>query len=151
MTFVRLYPAQNMNEIARELDRAMKHFFNSDTPAAETRESEINWNPRVDIFENEDAFGLTLEIPGVKQEDIQIQYEKDELVISGERKREDLQADVKRVRTEARYGKFRRAFQINTLIDQDGIEATFGNGLLHIRLPKAEAAKPKTITIKAGK
>lgn len=151
MTFVRLYPAQNMNEIARELDRAVKHFFNSDAPAAETREREINWSPRVDIFENEDAFGLTLEIPGVKPDDIQIQYEKDELVISGERKRENLQADIKRLREEARYGKFRRAFQINTLIDPDGIEATFDNGLLRVRLPKAEAAKPKTITIKAGK
>lgn len=151
MTYVRLYPAQNMNEIARELDRAVKHFFNSGAPAAETRKGETNWSPRVDIFENENDFGLTLEIPGVKPEDIQIQYEKDELVISGERKREALQADAKRVREEARYGKFRRAFQVNTLIDPDGIEATFENGLLHIRLPKAEAAKPKTITIKAGK
>ncbi|MCK6619543.1 MAG: Hsp20/alpha crystallin family protein [Calditrichaceae bacterium] len=152
MAFIRLYPATDVNSVAAEIDRAFNRFFGVAGNGKSEAETEIAaWRPRVDIRESKDDFVLTVELPGISKEDIHIHYEDDTLRVEGERKREVPGDGAEYLRGERVYGKFSREFKVNTPVQSDKIEAEFKNGLLSIRLPKAEEAKPKQIKINAGK
>lgn len=150
MAFIRLYPATDVEAIAAEIDRAFNRFFGIEKNGNSATIS-IAWHPRVDIRESKDDFVLTMELPGVSKDDIHIHYEDDTLRVEGERKREVPGDGAEYLRSERVYGKFSREFKINTPVQSDRIEAEFKNGLLSIRLPKAEEAKPKQIKIQASK
>jgi HSP20 family protein len=148
MALVRFYPTR-LNEISEELDRAFNRVF-ADLNVKNGNHAEVSWNPRVDIQETNDEFVLTLEVPGVGKDDITISYENDLLKISGERKREKSAENSQYLREERFYGKFSRVFNVNKKIDSEKIEAAYKDGLLTIRLPKAEEARLKEIKIKAS-
>lgn len=101
----------------------------------------------MDAYMTDDALILTAEVPGLKPEDISVTYEGDTLIIRGEFKREENEGKTWVLRERAA-GKFERTLTINTPIDAAKIEAEFENGVLTLKLPKAEAAKPKQITVK---
>ena len=102
----------------------------------------------IDATVNEDAVVLRTDVPGVKPEDVHITLEGDTLTIKGEFKNEADKNGQNYLMRERVSGKFERTLTINTPINPDNIEAKFENGLLTITLPKAEAAKPRSITIK---
>ncbi|MCG8342317.1 MAG: Hsp20/alpha crystallin family protein [Chlorobiales bacterium] len=103
---------------------------------------------KVDISEDEDAFYIEAEIPGLKKEDISLGVEEDVLTIKGERKKETEEQGKNYHRVERNYGSFSRSFNLGELIDQENIEASFENGVLHVSLPKAQQVrKTKEITI----
>ena len=147
MALVRFYP-NRFNDLSKEFDRAFNHFF-ADLDVRNDNRSESAWKPRVDITETTDEFILSVELPGVSKDGISINYENDVLKIDGERKRPEGKEDSKFLREERYYGKFSRVFNINTKIDGEKIEAAFKDGVLTIRLQKAEEVKPKEIKIKA--
>lgn len=101
----------------------------------------------MDGYMTEDALILTAEVPGLKPDDISVTFEGDTLIIRGEFKREENEGKTWLLR-ERVAGKFERTLTINTPIDGAKIEAEFENGVLMLKLPKAEAAKPKQITVK---
>ena len=103
--------------------------------------------PQVDIQEDDDAYVLNMDLPGLTKDEIQIAYQEGVLNISGERKNSGEQSKVSYHLNERRYGKFERAFRVHSDIDADKIQAEFKNGVLRIELPKAEAAKPKQISV----
>ncbi len=103
---------------------------------------------KVDISEDEDAFYIEAEMPGLKKEDISLGVEEDVLTIKGERKKETEEQGKNYHRVERNYGSFSRSFNLGELIDQENIEASFENGVLHVSLPKAQQIrKTKEITI----
>jgi len=102
------------------------------------------WAPATDIDENDDHFLLTVEVPGVKREDIAIELEKDVGRIRGGRKDEER----KGLYAERRWGNFERTFSLPAHVDAQKIEAKLENGLLFVKVPKAEIAKPRQIEIK---
>lgn len=150
MAFVRLYPATDVDTVAAEIDRAFNRFFGAEGNGKSETESAA-WRPRVDIRESKDDFVLTMDLPGLSKDDINIHYEDDTLRVEGERKREASGNGAEYLRSERVYGKFSREFKVNTSVQSDKIEAEFKNGLLSLCLPKAEEAKPKQIKINAGK
>jgi HSP20 family protein len=90
-------------------------------------------------------------MPGVRKDDIKIEVQGTQLIISGERQREMRDADGETVlRHERAYGKFERTFVLPSSIDVDKIEAHYENGVLNVALPKAESAKGRTIQIQSG-
>lgn len=104
---------------------------------------------KVDISEDENAFHIEAEMPGVKKEDITLGVEENVLTIKGEREQKTEEQGKNYHRTERTYGSFSRSFNLGELIDQDTIEASFEEGLLHVSLPKAQQVrKNKEITIK---
>ena len=107
---------------------------------------------KVDISEDEGAFHLEAEMPGLKKEDITLGVEEDVLTIKGERKQEKQENEEQGKnyhRVERVYGSFSRSFNLGELIDQKNIEASFENGVLHVNLPKAQQVKTtKEIAIK---
>jgi HSP20 family protein len=105
------------------------------------------WAPPVDLYETDDAFILKAELPGLTKDDIQLEVHESTLTLRGERKHE---AEVKEARyhwRERAYGSFQRSFWLPATMDVEKVQATFKEGLLELRLPKHEAAKPKHIDI----
>lgn len=110
-----------------------------------------NFLPPVDISEDDHNIILQAEIPGVKQEDLNITLENNVLTIAGERKFEEEEKKENFHRIERRFGKFTRSFTMPASVDAENVNAVFENGLLKITLAKKEAFKPKQITIGVNK
>ena len=103
--------------------------------------------PNVDIVEQENELLLLADMPGVKADDLDIRYERGELIIHGRvRSRQDVQQSY--MLREYGVGDFYRVFQVGEAIDSNRIEAQVNDGVLTLHLPKTEQAVPRKITIK---
>jgi len=134
-----------MSDVFEDFDRIVDSFLRP------TYATTVNFQPRCDVNETKDHYLVSFDMPGVKKEDIKIEVQGNELVISGERQREAKEQDGEAVlRHERMYGKFERTFTLPTTIAAEKIEAHYENGVLNVALPKAEAAKSRTIQIQTG-
>jgi len=106
--------------------------------------------PAVDIYEDEHKIVLKLEVPGMKQEDLDIQLENNTLMIRGERKLEKEEKEENFHRIERRYGSFFRAFTVPNTVSTDNVKADYDAGVLRIALEKRAEAKPKQIKVQVG-
>lgn len=106
----------------------------------------VNGSPRTNLYDNGDSFQLIAEVPGLSKEDINVRIQGNYLELSGERKN-DVPEGYKAHRIERAATSFTRSFTLPSDVDADKIEAVLQNGLLTLVLPKAEAAKPKQISI----
>ena len=104
--------------------------------------------PAINLTEDKDHFYVRAELPGVKSDELDIQATANGLSISGERKMEVQQENVRYHRRERESGKFSRMVGLPAEIDADGVSATLKDGLLTISVPKAEIAKPRQISVK---
>ena len=103
---------------------------------------------RVDVTENENAYAVRAEIPGVKKDDINISIDGDQVAISAEVTNEkDVKDGERTLRAERYYGKVYRAFQLGQPVDENGAVAKYNDGILDLRLPKKAAASAKRISI----
>lgn len=104
--------------------------------------------PAVNVWEDADAFFLQAELPGLNQEDVHIAVtQRNVLTLSGERK--PVEGDGRWHRRERGFGRFQRSMRLPAPIDADKVEAKLEYGVLHLRLPKHEDAKPRRIAVKA--
>ena len=108
------------------------------------------WSPAVDIYETENELVLKADLPDVEQSDIDVRVENQTLSIAGQRKFAKQEAGKGFHRIERSYGNFTRSFAVPNTFDTENIAATFKNGVLAVKLPKKEAAKPRTIKIEAA-
>jgi HSP20 family protein len=104
------------------------------------------WVPPVDVAETQEKILVRAEVPGLKQEDIQIEFENGLLTLRGERKLEKSEGTTWH-RVERVYGNFSRSFTLPRSVDPERISATYREGILEIDVPKKEEAKPKNIRI----
>ena len=107
----------------------------------------VAWVPALDIHADKDRYFVSLEVPGVKKEDIQISLHEGVLTVSGERKDERERKEGDTFRSERGVGKFERSVKLHTAIDQSKVTASYKDGILTIELPKAEEAKPRQIAV----
>jgi HSP20 family protein len=110
-----------------------------------------SWVPAVDVFDLKDSVLLKAELPGMKPDDIQIEIEDNVLTIRGERKFEEKVEDERYCRVERRYGSFQRSLALPQGVKADEVQASYDDGVLEVRVPKAEEEKPKRITVTARK
>lgn len=128
-----------MNEF---LGRDIGHFFGSD---------DLKRNvPSVNIVERTDAFELQMLAPGFSKEDLKLSIENDVLTISADKKTEALKETERYTRREFAHSTFSRGFRLPETVNTEGIKADLTDGVLHVHIPKAEAAKPKTREISIG-
>ncbi|MGD2125834.1 MAG: Hsp20/alpha crystallin family protein [Desulfobacteraceae bacterium] len=104
--------------------------------------------PAVDILENSEALVLIADMPGVSSEGVEIYLKDNELTISGRVR--SAKPDASIIYKEYDSGNYLRKFTLSSVIDQGKIQASMKNGVLRVALPKAEAVKPRKITVKAG-
>ncbi len=141
MALVRWSPFRELEEMQRNLSRILDDASFGGTETGQ-------WLPAVDIRETDDALLVEAELPGIDKKDVNVEVKDGVLTISGERK---FEKDVKEEnvhRIERSYGRFVRSFSLPTNVDTDKVEATMKDGVLSVRLPKKESAKPKAITVK---
>ena len=105
-------------------------------------------SPALDITEDDHAVTVTAELPGLKKDDVRIQFENGLLTISGEKRTEDVQKDRAWHVMERRYGAFSRSISLPRGVTTENAEARFEDGVLTVTLPKREDVKPKTLKIK---
>ena len=108
------------------------------------------WLPPVDILESKDAYLIRADLPGMKKEDFHLEVNDGTLTLSGERKSESLADGVEYHRNERVNGRLSRSFYLPQTVKQDGITASYQDGILEIHVPKAEEAKPKQIAIRVN-
>jgi len=142
MTLVKWNPARNLLNLN---DDVFKTFFNEDRYLTRNRDG---YYPAVNIEENEDAYRVSIELPGMEKKDIKISFQDDVLTISGEKKDQKEDKDRNYHYFERRFGKFERSFRIHTDVIEDKIDAGFKDGVLTVDMPKAEIAKPREIEVK---
>jgi len=107
--------------------------------------------PPVDIYEDEHKIVLKLEVPGLKDSDLDIQLENNVLTVRGERKFEKEEKEENFHRIERRYGSFYRSFTVPNTVNPEGVKASYDAGVLKLELEKRPEAKPKQIKVEIGK
>lgn len=132
--------AREMDEMQNRLRRVFDEGFMTGIPVMEP----LGWVPVVEIVENPGELLLTAELPGMALENIELTFEDDVLVLSGEKKEEVKEGDDKRYHVwERTYGAFRRAFTLPRTIDPARIVAEFKDGVLKVHMPKTAEAKAR--------
>jgi HSP20 family protein len=104
-----------------------------------------NWTPAVDIIEGEGDFLVRVDVPGYSKEALSISIENNQLEIRGEREKSE--DDVQYLRRERRSGAFIRTFRLGRHVDASHVRAAYENGVLEVRIAKAEDAKPRRIEV----
>ena len=143
MELVRWEPFMNFSN----LHSVLNDWFDGDADRSPAQPSKSTWYPAVDVLEANDGYVIRAELPGMKKEDINVELKEGTLVLSGERKADTLADGVKYRHVERAATKFWRSFTLPERIKQDGIEASYKDGVLEVRIPKAEEAKPRQIEI----
>ena len=150
MSIVRWDPFRELEEVSERLNRA----FGRSGLARATEDKgtflTFDWAPSVDIAETPEAFEIKAELPDVKKEDVRVTVEEGQLRISGERKQEKEERGKKFHRVERSYGSFMRSFSLPENVDDSKLSAEYKDGVLNVRLPKTEKAKPKAIAVKVS-
>jgi HSP20 family protein len=130
------------------LREAMDRLFN-DAFTRPLSASGVSLNPAIDLYQTADDVVVKASLPGLKADDVHISISSDVLTLSGEFNLESEQKDATYNIRERHSGSFERSMMLPTDVQSDKAKAEFEDGILTITLPKAEAVKPKTITIKA--
>ncbi len=128
-------------------DRVFDNFWNDSDFVAGGEAGRRTWVPAVDIFESDESFVATADLPGLKKDDIDVSIEDNVLTVSGERKFEKGGDEGTFRRVERSYGSFRRSFTLPRGVDPSKVGAKFEDGVLTLTLPKSEMAKSRKITV----
>jgi len=152
MTLTRFVPFRSPLADVAVLQNRLNSIFN-DFAQPEGTESSLamgSFIPPVDVYEDAQHLVLKLEVPGIKQEDLDVQVENQTLTVKGERKFEKDEKEENFHRIERRYGSFARTFTLPQTVDAGAVKANYENGVLSISLAKKEAAKPKQVKVEIG-
>ncbi len=143
MSIVRFDPFRDITSFREDMNRLFARTF-GESGGTQT------WAPAVDVFDTKDAVVLKAELPGLTTEDVDVEIDDNVLTVSGERSFADKVEDGHYYRLERSYGKFSRSLTLPKGIKADEVSASFTNGVLEVRVPKADEVKPRKIAIGAG-
>jgi HSP20 family protein len=114
------------------------------------RERQAPWMPAMDVYETDDELVVTVELPGMSADDVDVSVEDATLTVSGTRAFSSQVKEESYHRIERRYGTFSRAVTLPPQVDTSKVDARFADGVLTVEVTKVEKAKPKKIQVKAG-
>ena len=130
----------------REMEDAMRRMFDWDANGGDTT---LAFNPSLNVAETESGYEVTVDLPGMKPEEVNVEFKDDALWITGERKSETEEKEKTYHRVERLYGSFRRIIRLGTDVNPESIDANFTEGVLTVTAAKTEAARPKRIEVHA--
>ncbi|MBI3949490.1 MAG: Hsp20/alpha crystallin family protein [Acidobacteria bacterium] len=144
MTLVRFDPFRDLMDLQHRINRLFE-----ETSRGEREElARAVWSPSVDIYEDPDTILIEADLPGLNKDNVSVNLENNVLTIQGERRLANEEQRESYHRIERAYGSFTRSFTIPSNVQADKIEAEFKDGVLQVRLPKREEAKPRQIEVK---
>jgi len=145
MALIRWEPAREVDSLQSEVNRVFDAFFGNGS-AARTR----RWVPAMDLVETDEHLVLRADLPGLSQDDVQIELKDSVLTVSGERKAEHEERTEGYYRVERSFGSFSRSLTLPDGVDADAIAADFDEGVLEVRIPKPAERKPHRVEIGSG-
>lgn len=150
MSLIRWTPRRNggndLTSLRTEMDRLFEDFF---TPAP----AERDWSaltPPVDVEETPETYVFRADLPGVDSKDVKVTVTGDTLTLRGQRRREEKKTEGALHRVERLYGTFERSFTLGTPVRADQVKASYRDGVLEIRVPKAEEARAREVEVQVG-
>ena len=132
-----------------QMDREMRDLMEGFWGTNGGRLTTVNFVPSVDLVERENEFEVTVDLPGLKPEEVTVEFKDRALWITGERKEEKEETGKTFHRVERSSGEFRRVLPLPSAVNEDEINAKFTDGVLKILVPKTEKAKTKHIEVKS--
>ena len=149
MPLIRWEPARELNTLQNEVNRLFNTFFDTPLPNGGTLGAR-RWLPPMDLVETEDHYVLRADLPGLSENDVNIELEDNVLTISGERKGEHEERKEGYYRVERASGSFSRSLTLPEGVDPEAIKASFDKGVLEVQIPKPEERKPRKVAISLG-
>jgi HSP20 family protein len=143
-TLVRWEPFREIATLQNEMSRLMNTFAGGDG------ESSRSWVPALDVWETEGEIVYALDLPGIPEDDISVEFEDGSLTVTAERERKNEVSDDKLYRYERRFGTYTRTFGLPQGVSEDQIKADYHDGVLEIHVGKPEQTKPRRIQIGVG-
>ncbi len=150
MALIRWEPVAELGTIQNEMNRLFNTFFDQPSATGRNAPGARRWIPPMDLVETGDHYVLRADLPGLSDEDVNVQLEDNVLTISGERTAEHEDQQEGYYRLERAFGAFSRSLTLPEGVDPDSVQAHFDRGVLEIRIPKPEQKKPKTVQITLG-
>ncbi|HEV2062678.1 MAG TPA: Hsp20/alpha crystallin family protein [Solirubrobacteraceae bacterium] len=150
MALVRWEPARELHTLQSEMNRLFNTFFDAPAGGGGGNGGARRWVPAIDLVETDDHFVLKADLPGLNEDDVNIEVQENVLTLSGERRFEH---EVKKdgfYRLERGGGQFSRSLTLPDGVDADAIAASFDRGVLEVRIPKPEERKPRRVEISVG-
>jgi HSP20 family protein len=129
-----------------QVERQMQRLFDEPFRLPFVTE-DMGWTPSVQVTETDHAIDVTVELPGMMKDDVEVDLENNVLTIRGEKKQEKEEKEKEQYLFERYYGSFQRSFALPAPVDESRVKAEFRNGVLRINLEKSVQAKGKKITI----
>jgi HSP20 family protein len=146
MALVRWDPIRELDSLQGDMNRLFDRFFEGRTPNGTAR----RWIPAMDLAETDDHLVMRGDLPGMTEDDVNIEIKDNVLTVSGERKAEHEDKSEGYHRVERSFGSFSRSLTLPAGVDPDKVEANFDNGVLEVRIPKPAEAKPTRVEIGKG-
>ena len=146
MSLIRWDPFDDLASLRESMDKLFDELFTR-RPRGQ---AELAWAPTVEVFETDNDVMVRAELPGIDPKNVEITVTQDTLTLKGEAKvdREDKVRNY--YRRELRYGSFLRSIQLPSDVKGDQATASYKNGILEIRVPKSERAKPKSVKVEVA-
>jgi HSP20 family protein len=146
MELIRWNPMRDMFGMQRRMDRLMKDVF---LPQRNFNGEDTlwDWNPKVDIYDEDEHIVLKAELPGIDRKDIEVDVKDRVLTLKGERASDNEIKKENYFQRERSFGKFERSFTLPVNVKAEDIKAAFKDGLLKVEIPKPSKSKPKQITV----
>jgi HSP20 family protein len=146
MALVRWDPIRELDSLQSDMNRLFDRFFEGRAGNGTSR----RWIPAMDLLETEDHLVLRGDLPGMTEDDVNIEIKDNVLTVSGERKAEHEDKGEGYHRVERSFGSFSRSLTLPAGVDAGQVEANFDNGVLEVRVPKPAEAKPTRVQIGKG-
>ena len=140
-TLVRWEPFRELAQLQGEMGRLMNGLYNGQSTTPQS------WVPAIDVWETDSELVYAFDLPGMSEDDISIEVHDDTLTVSGERQKTTEERGDRFYRFERRYGSFARAVGLPAGVDDAKIAASYVNGVLEVKVPKPEEAKPRRIQL----
>jgi HSP20 family protein len=148
MALIRWEPVRELSTIQGEMNRLFNTFFDAPGQGGNGGSSTARrWIPAMDLVETESDLVLRADLPGLGEDDVNIELDDNVLTLSGERKAEHEERKEGYYRVERASGSFRRSLTLPEGVDPDAVRASFANGVLEVRVPKPEQRKPRRVAI----
>jgi HSP20 family protein len=146
MAIVRWDPVRELDSLQGDMNRLFDRFFEGRAPNGGSR----RWIPAMDLVETEGHLVLRGDLPGLTEDDVDIEIKDNVLTVSGERTSESEDKGAGYHRVERAFGRFSRSLTLPQGVDAEQVEANFDNGVLEVRIPKPAEAKPTRVQIGKG-
>jgi len=147
MSLIRWDPFDDLASLRESMDKLFEEFF---TRRPERSHAPVVWQPAIEAYETDGDVVVRAELPGIDPKQVEISVTEDTLTLKGEAKIEQEEKKRNYYRRELRYGSFVRSIALPAGVQGDKASASYRNGILEIKVPKSERAKPKTVKVEVA-